>query len=1747
MSSSSPIPAALLEEILADQLANAADAVEKGLRPYESLRNLGEVIGGEYGDRVLFELFQNAHDAHADGNAGSILLKLVVHGDEYGDLYVANTGGGFDWDNVDAIRNVGLSSKSVGEGIGNKGLGFRSVETLTDDVRIYSQAGSRSTDAFDGFCFRFADRDEIECLAARTTSPETAAKVARDLPRYLAATPIDDQSDEIRSFAKEGFATVVHLPLKGPAAVTAARAQAGALAEVEVPLLLFLERLEKVVVEIREGGEVNRKTLTRKVVARPKPRQTTDIGYEVVSIGPGRRRFLVARRPVDRDRLEEAVEASVAKEPQLARWRNWKGAARVSVAVPLSSTEAEPGRIYNFLPMAAEMPSPLAGHVDAPFYASIDRRRANFALALNEFLLDELADTAVRAALELKTLSDPSFRNLIFDLASWNPSDIARLARVCESRELDWKDLEVVPEAGGADRWCSLQNAFVWDEKGYRLLRVRRLVKAGVEYIADPDLGSDRLGRICAMLATIPLRAIPNDQDIAGWLEAVAASLASDGSSSRTWGTFYEECRKALPSVVALRELGGRKVLRTREGLQEAMGIETDAPVFVREASARRRSSDEAPLPPKALASKFAILDDDIPMSAQLVADFAKAGLVRRYDALEVLAEIPATFGDRPAPKRRQAALSWAFDVWRAEGTKCHNVLAKVGLQVETTGGWRPAGEARFSEGWTSQGRSLAIYLAEASSVSPDCAEAAKMLLLSEASWIPKSAALKKEWTQFLKDVGVVDGLPLLADETAPQSGYPVYIWNAFLRTREDGAGRSSEWVKSNSRVHLPNPHTNYTRRGELWRFPGQLEHTRLPPEARRRLAELAMVQAAQGDGAWARWRLGRYERSSMDRNERELLTPAAAFLARSRWMPVEGDEARFRRPEELWASTDRRRRPPRYVDRPKEKLVEMIDDDARLAALFYDTPIGLRDWSDAEQTVSRLISMAHGSSDLQQRERVPFRRAYEQALRDLCSSELEVPSDFPLFVQKSTGNSILMGDPEAPPRVFVTADPLLPETKAVLAAGEAVLEVPERDLVGSAIEKLREGGGFDALPIDAGQVGVLVDGVPLAVSAADQLLVEDGLEWLPEAAVLANEVLGQTLERQIPGGTIAERLRWVRLRRCGGIRLSVGGTTVDETLRFYAFPDDEYPTLVVGDDEEITWSVLAEAAPALSTLLDGRMRSFETLMLRLAARRPTPDPRQRPSEDDLARALGCKVDLVRDHAHALKADHTLVLNRFLPVVACLTDLETAERLFQSLDPTSLRSDIVEALASISERLPRAPEDLVEILGRTDLAEVRRELGIEFARLNRMLASLDRPLLTDEGEHRRLFETWKGDLSAGAVERIRRHFWSDFEARRPLDDYVAIRELEFLQFQEHWLLDLEQLTRPDVARVLDESLDELLGEDDGPALEPVDKVRRASAGTLQAFLDANADIVGAWCFANGVADPWREGLSAVVKAVAGRGLLDFARIQVGEEIDVLDRAGAWPSGMPQSVDADDLGLDPDDLDGERERERERQERKEAEKRTISFAEIQLDTRRDDFARSLVDIADDRMSDGDWLTRSRRRFSLAEQVERERRGAGGTGKGGGRRRSTRVTEEVRSAMGFASEYLASKFLQAKHKRRYDGRCWVSENRSLLEIDWEGDDTLGYDFLVRTSDVEWRYEVKSNLNDEFEFEFSQNEMRVAADCSSDRTRRYRILYVPFVFDPVKWRVMELPNPLTADGVRLFRQIGAGATRLKFDVEN
>ena len=256
-------PSEWLRDFLRRHLKNAVSAARAGVRVHESLRNLSEVIGGEYGEQGIFELVQNAHDAHGSSEDGEILLRLVVSSQASGELYVANRGVGFTDQNVTAICYAGISSKAIGDGIGNKGLGSRSVEALTNDPHIYSQPLAETSQRFDGFCFGLPwsrkcpgnwllwvtpERRPMTCRRPfRGTLSRSLLRISRRRSHGSPA-PATQPSSCSRSGRNERS--------RSPAS------RCGPPTE-GAPLLLFLDRIGTMRVEMHEAsGRSERRTLT---------------------------------------------------------------------------------------------------------------------------------------------------------------------------------------------------------------------------------------------------------------------------------------------------------------------------------------------------------------------------------------------------------------------------------------------------------------------------------------------------------------------------------------------------------------------------------------------------------------------------------------------------------------------------------------------------------------------------------------------------------------------------------------------------------------------------------------------------------------------------------------------------------------------------------------------------------------------------------------------------------------------------------------------------------------------------------------------------------------------------------------------------------------------------------------------------------------------------------------------------------------------------------------------------------------------------------------------------------------------------------------------------------------------------------------------------------------------------------------------------------------------------------------------
>lgn len=1738
--------AALIASVTRSQLEHALDGQRRGLKVYESLRSLNEIIGTQYGDRVLFELLQNAHDAHAVGEKGEVAISLVVADDHTGMLLVANKGRPFSESNLEAIRNIGTSDKEIGEGIGNKGLGFRSVEALTNDVHIFSAGAQMPAPKFDGYCFRFASKNEIaELLEKIGASSEVAIKVAGDIPRYLVPVVVSDQSDEVRRLAALGYATVVCLPLASSREVELAEKQVAALTNAAAPVQLFLDRLASLEVSIvRAGVEGAKATLSRAV--EPLLRDpSSSIRMERVRLSDGSA-FLVVRQTLQKDAVLAAVAKSIPAAPPLKRWLSWKGDAVVSIAVCLDKTVAP--RLYNFLPMDDHAVSPMAGHIDAPFFADIDRRTIKPDLPLNHLLIEAAADTAAKACLAIvdEGLALPA--SAVVDMAAWSGARIVTIVGAFKALGRPITDAAIWPITSNAGaKWAPLRSLYAWPD-----VRTRQMTPSRLESIADAHIlasvSDAQLSRIRELASAIYMPLELRAEPLSEWVQATAKYLLlskKNKAVATTWREFYQDILSIfVASKIDLAELVGKKVLLGDDAkllVATADGLDDAPPVFARVSSARGKRTKGPPNPPSAIARKFRFLNQHVEVPEDVIHKFEKAGLLRHYDPVEALAALKGVLASG-TDNQRQEALTWAFRVWLFTGDKSvEAALQLADLSVPCLGGWKRAEDALMSSSWSALGRTLDQYLDEAAPVSPDCKLQRNRLLVAFSSWpSARDDDRREDWTRFLQILRVPDGLEPIAANLR-RAGTPSGYWTWLLRAGDPKQGLDATWTRDASGHELNHPQTEYRMHGEAWRIPGQLEHQHFPESTKEALSNL-LVAYLRVHGQRHFEFVIRHWRGHQSVT---LPTPLHVFLRHVDWpASTRSDEIIFARPCESWSTTVARQHPPRFVARFKSEPGAREE----LPSILFDSKIGIRDWSNPFSAPGRLASLASALPNLSAAERRDLRDQVRRAWADVAEHRSALPTSLQLVVERAGSLELLQGREQDPPVVYVTSEPQAFAARSLSDAGEAVLDIGET--VASLIcDLLKATGRFSPRLTDSGEVQLVVDGAPFEASSADPLLVAGELSWLSDLAVLAHEHLGDPLEtRTLPADELDRRLRTIRVRRCGGFALTISGLEIPVRgrERAHAVQHARDPTLLVKTAGPIDLPLLLEASQALTKLLGSRRNTLELLLGRLQRDGYGGGPAG-PSEDMLARAIGRDISVVREHFAATNGGVQRRVKAVLPVVAFLRGREAAERLRErhaQLGPT------LQLRAWLADELPAEVVDmLLEVVAETDNQKaIHARLNLDFAAFGRTLAELGYPPMNDETDFRRVFTAYLAELTSSIRARLRRAFLPAWRGAAPLDEYVILRTLDFIQFDSQWPLQLEQLDRARVVAYANLAVEARLGADD-PAVELValDIVAAANRKQVTARHADLTNLVRAWCRKNGAQNPTGAGAGdaqQLVRELDQAGLLDFEVIATSDLPALLRRAGWWPGNMPTTETLSDLGLTAEDLKHEEQEARELRMKAEVARRSIPFAGRSLDSGSPGFVMEFESLADAAIAQADgWFTRSRIARLLQQEESGKSRPRSSAGGGGGTWRN-QPSDATRTAMGMASEWLVWKLLFRRHPKEMSNECWVSSNREKFCTGPAGDDSLGYDFRVVTARHEYLYEVKSALDAGGEFELTARELEVAGSAREDRKRRYRILYVPFVFDPTRWMVMTLPNPAGIKTRDQFRVVRSGSIRYRFE---
>ncbi|HVV76272.1 MAG TPA: DUF3883 domain-containing protein [Mycobacteriales bacterium] len=1733
-----------------------------------SVKSMTDHTIHEYGGRFLLELLQNGYDAHAPARSDGRIAVVVRHEEgEHGTVYVANTGAGFTRSNVHAISNLGLSDKPVGEGIGNKGVGFKSVLQVTNTPEVYSreapdEPGSR------GYRFRFATADDIRQFA---TDPATAQDVLDNVSLLNLIVPMRGVPEQVSQLWEDGYVTVIRLPLRNEAAHNEARLRLNELRESQAPVMLFLRRLASVsLLEVGPGSSPPVE-LTRH--GRDLPGAPTGVTAQLVELN-GTTEHFVFTRDIPTDRLRVALERAVAQERLDRRWLEWRSPASVSVAAPIGTT-ASGGRCYTYLPLGEKAPSPFAGHLNAPFFTNLARLDLDESNPLNGMLLDAAGELCLDAATVLADIGGLDAKRAIVDLLSWSPGLLPHLVTASEQGD-HLLDRRLIPTADGG--WTTMGAARRWPAFGADILTAQLAHDAcGLDLLSD-ELGSDRESRLLETSNALDVHLDPTPVELADAVETMMSHCLKRGLTFTQWELAYDDVAVIFAQTPEV--LGGRRLLLAEDMTLRACavrGSESDRtspiPFFP---PVRQRVEDEEELDatvdvtlPRALTGRRVFYlhpdlrwYDDNRQQNRARRFLQDSRLVRRFDTRTILEHLASVLATSRSRTVHAEALRFTYNAATADRAT-HVALNELGLRVPNIdGALVPAAEALFTEDWKdTAGADLTTLAATPSETSTELAGLRRRLIAAPDRLL-RASDDRGSWLDFLRKLGVSDQLPVnnVPEPTLRHGG------QLTRRYLDDVAGLPeqvrAQWKPLlRERSAAQYPETPYRARSAIHWLPGQAEYALLPTRARLAYARLVLAGLTSWPEeffttTWERDRPG-------DKDPARIPTPLQAFIATADWLRVHapGGGESFRTPELCWYYPIRGNDlPPRFSPLISKDLRDLIDDDAR--ALNRLSSVGLRQWTapaDAADLVFHLGDLL-AAGDVADVHLAQFDRSNRQAWATLATrDERQIPVDRGQrrHLVIDVGGKLQpldIGEVQDWPveqRLLVTDSTDDTTIVRVLSEfGQPLLRV-DRD-ADAVTDLIGRWFGNRVGRVQASELTVVADGHPFHPTSEVPRLLAD-VPWLRlvVATVVAHPrgAFAHLGERAFQD--TVDSLDRVRLLRCDRLSIEASDQTRELPRQLNGvlpIADEEYPTLAVRGHAVLTWTILEAIAEPLMTLINRQQLAAELALVLLKLQTAGVDIADGPTHQDVAAACSVNEPDVLRTSRRLDAAFAPLLERLQPIVAHFCGVDAARRFDPDADDIRSDEELLTALTKLSASLPEpAPTLLDRARNTANHDELRRALGIPLKDHNTTLLALGtryRPV-DYSAQHAEEFAL---HVSARWQELSTRIRWSRLPGFLACDvgaDWASLRRRSCLTHDSTWGTSLDSLDEPTMARRVDVELRRLLGEEPpltGPALDPLDDVRRANAELLDKSTESLTVAVRAWLLRNDqtIRAPWNEPADAAAQLrtrLDEAGALDFVLLDVASVIGWLKALDVWPADMPASVTLADLDLTEADIDAQRsEAERERLARQRA-RRIVEVDGQPFDTA--DGLSSLRDAVRNSLSAGSQFLSGGGRFAkLAEVPTSTGSGRSGGGGGGGPHRE-QLSDAQQRAVGFAGEWLAYAWLRAAYGELVTEECWKSSYRAVEFPGDPGDDALGYDFLVPARGGDLMFEVKATRGPAGEIQLGESEVRTAQ--ANSRNRRWRLLVIENALTTQRRRLL-LPNPFSPASRGRYTFAGQGL-RLRF----
>ncbi|MFD9327832.1 sacsin N-terminal ATP-binding-like domain-containing protein [Streptomyces sp. NPDC060065] len=1792
----------------AEQLRRFGRSVLEGARS-EQVRRLARQLNAasfasarEYAGRSLFELLQNGYDAHPRGRCdGRVHVLLEEEEGEWGTLYVANGGAPFIWRNVERVCELAQSSKEVGEGIGNKGVGFRSVLLISNAPEIYSaDPDDPNGPELDGYCFRFAHRGDVEAFLG--DEPD-AHEVAAEFPPLQAPLPLDEVPAICRELAADGHVTVVRLPLLNEAARAEVRLRLRELVEAKAPVMLFLDRLASLTLERRAtGGEAaERWELTRSeerfATAGTKGGQLP-VSFATVDLGPSGR-FLVARGSVEKERLNSAVEEAVGLGLLDETWQRWTSSAAVEIAVPLPAVRRpRRGQIYTFLPMGEDLTAPFPGHVNAPFFTKIDRTGLPSEHPLNTLLFDAVAETCLAAAAMLRAVPQAEMTRLAVDLVSWESSKgSAGLLRAAAQRVhgSDLADVPLVPVlAGDAEQeaaWASPQEAILWPDPELTVLTAHRAHAAGV-VVADPAVGGERLHRLAATCKSLACPLEPAWETLAEHVERIVATLPRPTSHPAPSAPAAPRPRAVLRSDAVLAQwselyedlavlfqdeghvLHGRKLLLAEDGtLRDANhpAARTGSPRKVSGRGARREAffqpvradmnPAEAPSVPALLGRRLFSLhpglvwNDHSKRGRRLPARtfLEDAGLVRPFDMRGLLDHVRQALGASTDHRLRLQALQFVFRLWQPRRSLGGTTVSSLGLYVPSTDGRLiKASDGVFGKGWGrgSVGEDLATVVAAGQDVSKSLTVIAEHLIAAPDEFV-KRGDTADEWRAFLTESGVTDGLvPISSPDAQRWADGQELTTRQLVRMAKVTSTVRGQWEPHIDRPwsHAFYPRTSY-RGSPAYQLPGQDVVERLGHSARLAYARLVLHGLAHWEdmhftSTWT-------SAGSRSTDRERALTPLAAFVREQPWLPVRGRDRAvgFVRPADAWHCPPGLEEEPAYAPTVDHRVRHLLERDKardRLREMRMPTWDDPRDSARALATLGRLASEgALGAED-----RPAAQRANERAWKHLVQQPRPaLPSDTTLLVE--SGDQLIamplsaLDDQKTVLYISDERDGLTALLVREMAC--PLLVVP--GVAAKAAQLLAPGHPETVRHADDVTFTVTVDGQQVDPVTMGEPLVGQ-LPWLALAVgVLADHLARGPRASEAELYELTSAVKSMRLHRYRSWQIELDGQPVTLPARLggvLPLPDPKHP-LVLAPESEPSWQETTRMVEATAELLKRREFGIRLRLAThvLAARHAN---LRDPGQDELADALEVTVHQIKETSRRIDGAIGVVVERCRPFLVHLLGATTADTLL--VPPPADTRELQTALEKHAAQLPlTASQFIAHARAARSTDELRHALGVGFAALNDTLRSMTPPLepISHAHEHQEALHSYLDLHRKDLLNRLRWAALNAFDARRPMPHWPSLSTLKWINVPEAWDCTVETADTERLERHVEEELTRRLGSPApraGERLPALDQVRSAN---LRTITDLAADLAVLVKAARHPLPPALAGAEPATEVTArleAAGALDFRPLAAADVVAWLVVLGQWPAGMPPTTDLDRHGLTETALDRVRNAAEHARREQERRQRSISVGGRAFDVHDGDFTtltRELQRVLENGAIPG--IAAGPLRFTDPQTLTGARQ-ASSTGRPRGGRyggsADSALTTAQREAIGYLGEWYAYHWLCAHYPDSMDATSWVSTNRRKAFPGPPGDDGLGYDFRIGSGRRPYMYEVKATQSDGGRFELGESEVRAAQQHAGND--RWRLLMVTNALTPHRTNICMLPNPYAKRGRGRYREEG-GSLRFSY----